>query len=290
MIKKMFVGLIVFTLLFGLSKEINAGENKEKSITSKSKSKVTTKQAKRLDVGTPTVQQLLDKVKDNYGKIRDLKADYTVKVRDAGLAKYLGILGDLVTQNEKFYFKSPDKLKWIPPYKLKTVVMKSNVEYRRVGTGLLFKVTEDTPVKAMNRPWYTLLDPDRFDFYWRMDDIITKFDSRVISHPETNVWIIEAVPKASNPEIDPCENYNYPTPGWLKYELTVDFNKGVFTKITDIGIKSGNISSTAELNNFELINNTWIPTKLVKTVEGTEEYTLSNIQINTGISDSEFEF
>jgi outer membrane lipoprotein-sorting protein len=34
----------------------------------------------------------------------------------------------------------------------------------------------------------------------------------------------------------------------------------------------------------------WIPTKLLKTVEGTEEITLSNIQINTGISDSEFEF
>ncbi|MEW6609055.1 MAG: hypothetical protein AB1414_16685 [bacterium] len=262
-------------------------------------------------IGTPTVQQLLDKVEANYHKIQDLTADYQMKVRipenmgDIDLLKQmLGLIGDLIIQDEKFFFKAPDKLKWLPPKELLTVVKKNNVEYRRMGTGWGGPVTKDTPVGNYNLPWYTLLDPDRFDFYWRLDELITKFDTKVISHPEENTWVIEAVPKASNPEDD----YNYPR--GAKIELFIDYNKGVVIKINcrqhyypneeiSEDFPEGQLTEQTEIKNFILINNTWIPTTLIKIQpplpkyrpeEVKEEYTLSNIQINTGIPDSEFEF
>ncbi|MEW6609084.1 MAG: hypothetical protein AB1414_16845 [bacterium] len=252
-------------------------------------------------IGTPTVQALLDKVKENYQKIQDLKADYQMKVRipenmgDIDLLKQmLGIIGDLIIQDEKFFFKAPDKLKWLPPKELLTVVKKNNVEYRRMGTGWGGPVTKDTPVGNYNLPWYTLLDPDRFDFYWRLDELITKFDSKVISNPEIDIWVIEAVPKKSNPE----DEYNYPEHG-IRMEIFIDYNKGVIIKIDKCDMDNQQICSRRESQMFQLINNIWIPTKFILTKfpipkfrpeQTTEEYTLSNIQINTGIPDSEFEF
>ncbi|MEW6620181.1 MAG: hypothetical protein AB1422_12755 [bacterium] len=227
-------------------------------------------------IGTPTVQALLDKVKANYQKIQDLKADmYSVTKKEGGWGYPL--FKDTHIANLKFLFKPPDKLKYILNDEPESpTIIKNQTHYRKVdGEDWIYKL-----------PWYLMLDPDRLDFYWRLDEIMTKFDTKVIDNPQPDTWVIEAVPKASNPE----DEYNYPVPGWLRYEFTMDFNKGVFTKIIAIGIKSGNVSSTREFSNFVLINDTWIPTKFVKTARATEEITLSNIQLNTGIPDSEFEF
>jgi len=295
-LKKVLVSLVVFVLIVGGVSMLQAmGEKSSQKAEVKAKSerlkpKLQAPSLKsQANSGTPTVQQLLDKVEENYHKIKDLKADYNVKTWDSEFAKFLGIIGDLITQDEKFFFKSPDKLKWIPPYKPKTIVIKSNVEYSRVGTGMLFTVTKDTPVKPSKLPWYTLLDPDRFDFYWRLDEIVTKFDSRVIAHPETDVWVIEAVPKESNPK----DKYNYPNPNG-KLWFYISYEKGVITQIEGYSIPENDLLTfRAEIKDFELINNTWIPTKFIHIqfrTNAKEEITLINIQLNTGIPDSEFEF
>jgi len=134
-----------------------------------------------------------------------------------------------------------------------------------------------------------LLDPDRFDFYWRLDEIVTKFDSRVIAHPETDVWVIEAVPKESNPK----DKYNYPNPNG-KLWFYISYEKGVITQIEGYSIPENDLLTfRAEIKDFELINNTWIPTKFIHIqfrTNAKEEITLINIQLNTGIPDSEFEF
>ncbi|MEW6620183.1 MAG: hypothetical protein AB1422_12765 [bacterium] len=239
-------------------------------------------------IGTPTVQALLDKVKENYQKIQDLKANWNFKTWDSEFAKWLGIVGDLITQDEKFFFKAPGKLKWIPPENVLTVIVKDSTKYSKSIGEWGAPITEESSVGSYKLPWYTLLDPQRlFEFYFRLDEIITKFDTKVIDNPQPDTWVIEAVPKASNPE----DEYNYPfSPRW-GLEIYIDYGKGVITKIFDFDAKTGGDKDLAsEYKNIQLINNIWIPTTLIKIGEGTEEITLSNIQLNTGIPDSEFEF
>ncbi|MEW6607457.1 MAG: hypothetical protein AB1414_08395 [bacterium] len=291
-LKGLIGSLIVFGLVVGLYVSVNGMGGEPGGARSKEQGARKTERLKpkiQRQVGTPTVQQLLDKVESNYHKIQDLKANWNFKTWDSEFAKWLGIVGDLITQDEKFFFKAPDKLKWIPPNELFTLVKKNNIEYRRMGDGWAVEATQDTPVRPTNLPWYTLLDPDRFDFYWRLDEIITKFDSRVIDNPEPDIWVIEAVPKASNPEDD----YNYPNPNG-KLWLYVNYGKGVITQIEGYSIPENDLLTfRAEIKDFELTNNTWIPTKFAHTQFRTnvkEEITLSNIQLNTGTPDSEFEF
>ncbi|MEW6609263.1 MAG: hypothetical protein AB1414_17770 [bacterium] len=251
-------------------------------------------------IGTPTVQALLDKVKANYQKIQDLKANWNFKTWDSEFAKWLGIVGDLITQDEEFLFKAPGKLKWIPPEKVLTVIVKDRTEYSKSIGEWGAPITEESSVGSYKLPWYTLLDPEGlFEFYFRLDEIMTKFDTKVIDNPQPDTWVIEAVPKKSNPEDD----YNYPT--GAKVELFVDYEKGVIIKINCIDHEWSKeigkiiITEQNELKNFTLINNIWIPTTLIKIQpplpkyrpkEVKEEITLSHIQINIGIPDSEFEF
>ncbi|MEW6609627.1 MAG: hypothetical protein AB1414_19640 [bacterium] len=252
-------------------------------------------------IGTPTVQALLDKVKANYQKIQDLEADYQWKVRDAQLTKFLGIIGDLFIQKEKFFFKAPDKLKWIPPNENRTVITKGQtqqIEYAKR------EIEQDKwEVYDKKLYWYYLLEPWNLPFYWRLDEIITKFDTKVIDNPQPDIWVIEAVPKASNPE----DEYNYPSSNG-KLEIFVDYNKGVITKIDDFSDFTGfhpdvppgiRLTCRRETQDFESISNVWIPTKFITTKftipkfrpkEVKEEITLGNIQLNTDIPDSEFEF
>jgi hypothetical protein len=304
MVKKVLVGLIVLEVLVcGVwlvgAKGVEQGATKSKTEAKISANPSTSGQSvtnerlksKLQQVGTPTVQQLLKKVEANYHKIRDLKADHTVKIRDANLVDFLNkfglnIIGDLFILKVKFYFKAPDKIKYTKEGEVCPTIIKNNVEYERRGKGGWgAEITKDSPVEGRKRPWYTLLDPDRFDFYWRLDELMTKFDSRVISHPETDVWVIEAVPKTSNPE----DEYNYPLKD-EKDRIFVDYNKGAITKIEIYGITLGRLSGYSEIKDFQLIGNVWIPTKFVSQGSTTEEITLSNIQLNTDIPDSEFEF
>ncbi|MDI6734956.1 MAG: hypothetical protein QME42_01970 [bacterium] len=296
-LKKVIGSLVVFGLIIGGVGVLQVMGGKPQKTEVKAKNERLKPKIQR-QVGTPTVQQLLDKVEANYHKIKDLKADGKVKLvlteEDDMIKKVLGIIGNLFIVNEKFYFKAPDKLKWSPPNPVQTAIVKNQVKYSRMIGPLGEVVNKDTPVGSYRLPWYTLLDPDRFDFYWRLDEIITKFDSRVISNPQTGVWVIEAVPKISNPEDD----YNYPEHG-IRMEIFIDYNKGVIIKIDKYDMDNQQICSRRESQMFQLINNIWIPTKFILTKfpipkfrpeQTTEEYTLSNIQLNTGIPDSEFEF
>ncbi|MEW6609880.1 MAG: hypothetical protein AB1414_20950 [bacterium] len=247
-------------------------------------------------IGTPTVQALLDKVKENYQKIQDLKADCNQKIWYSEFAKWLGIIGDLIEEDDKFLFKAPDKLKWIyDDPAISPTIIKNHTHYQKVG-----------PEKKdwiYRLPWYFLLDPDMLPFYWRLDEIMTKFDTKVIDNPQTDIWVIEAVPKASNPK----DEYNYPHPK-SKIMVFVDYYKGVITK-TDRYADYTNFHPDipdgfrliwrGENQEFMLISNTWIPTKFITTKftipkfrpeEVKEEIILSDIQINTGIPDSEFEY
>ncbi|MEW6608666.1 MAG: hypothetical protein AB1414_14675 [bacterium] len=236
-------------------------------------------------IGTPTVQALLDKVKANYQKIQDLKADVAVKLESKPLPPMFPT--GVYSQKEKWYFKAPDKIKEVPPNEKRTIITKNNTEYTLHLRWGKWEIDSD-PLY-----WYYLLEPGRFDFYWRLDEIMTKFDTKVISHSEENIWVIEAVPKESNPEDD----YNYPTGATV--ELWIDYNMSVIKKINCWSRRMERYTEQTEITDFELIDNIWIPRKFVKIQpplpkyrpdETREEYILSNIQINTGIPDSEFEF
>jgi hypothetical protein len=132
-----------------------------------------------------------------------------------------------------------------------------------------------------------------------LDEIIEKFDTQVIDNPQTNIWVIKAVPKDKKPEYKNHyihkDKYNYPHYD-TRLEIFIDYNKGVITKIDDYVPSVGRITWQGESQNFILINNIWIPTKFTTKqikdlkVKVKEEITLSNIQLNTGIPDSEFEF
>ncbi|MEW6618762.1 MAG: hypothetical protein AB1422_05360 [bacterium] len=233
-------------------------------------------QLKPKQIGTPTVQALLDKVKENYQKIQDLKADVAAKAECTPSPPLPG----LYTVNMKWYFKAPDKLKMVPPNEKRRTIVKNNTKYT------LHLRWGKWEIDSKPLYWYYLLDPGRFDFYWRLDEIITKFDTKVINHPEENIWVIEAVPKKSNPEDD----YNYPLPR-VGLEIYIDYEKGVMTKIVDFDAKTGEKDTPwCEIKDFKLISNIWVPTKFIKITESTEEITLSDIQLNIGIPDSEFEF
>jgi outer membrane lipoprotein-sorting protein len=250
------------------------------------------------NVGTPTVQELLDKVKQNYHKIKDLKADTVAKATttdEDALWIINKIFGGLLKVKAKFYFKAPDKIKRVPEDEYLKTIMIGQIEYRRSGA-FGEPVTETTPVRTFKLPWYTLLEPWNLIFYWRLDELITKFDTKVISNPESNIWVIEAVPKASNPE----DIYNYPLPGGV-IKFFIDYEKGVIIKFDDYGPLHDGITNKAhtlaEIQNFKLLGKIWIPTKFIKTIfsekgnmETKEEITFNNVQLNTDIPDSEFEF
>ncbi|MDI6736581.1 MAG: hypothetical protein QME42_10415 [bacterium] len=285
-LKSLVGSLVVLGLVFGLYVSLNAmggvpfvqkTEDRGQKIEVKPKNERLKPKIQR-QVGTPTVQQLLDKVESNYHKIQDLKADMVYTTEKPGGWGY-PIMTDKITKAGKYYFKAPDKLKYEDPNDhQRDTVWKGLTEYCRQYHG--------ANVPSTRFAWYFILEPDYLPFYWRLDEIILRFDCRVISNPQIDIWVIEAVPKASNPK----DRYNYPL-SRVGLEIYIDYEKGVMTKIVDFDAKTGEKDTPwCEIKDFKLISNIWVPTKFIKTTEVTEEITLSNIQINTGIPDSEFEF
>jgi len=296
MLKKVISGLVVFVLVIGLYSEGIGGESWWSKWWSKKETKELKKQGtegqkaksnKRLkpkiqrQVGTPTVQQLLDKVKANYSKIQDLKADMVATIERPGGWGY-PIMASTITQEGKYYFKAPDKLKFEHPTEEKqTIIFKQQTKY--------IKDYEKNEVISYRMPWYLILDPIHLPFYFRLNEIIEKFDTKVIDNPQTDIWVIEAVPKASNPD----DEYNYPNPNG-KLWFYLNYEKGIITQIEGYSIPENDLLTfRAKIRDFVSLNDTWIPTKFTHTQFRTnvkEEITLSNIQLNTGIPDSEFEF
>jgi outer membrane lipoprotein-sorting protein len=229
--------------------------------------------------GTPTVGELLNKVKENYTKIEDLKADanFTVPIEEIGT----------VTQTAQFLFKASDKLKIEPEEdEDRATIIKSQVMY--------LKDTETGAVTSALQPWDINLHSYYLCFYYQFDDFQTKFDMEVIG-TSGNTYIIEATPKPSNPD----NMFNYPPPNG-KLKLYVEYEKGIITKIEGYDTyEDDRLCFKTKLEDFMIIDSAWIPTVFKKTVfipvddgeqEIMQELELSNVEINTGIPDSEFEF
>ncbi|MEW6609241.1 MAG: hypothetical protein AB1414_17650, partial [bacterium] len=210
----------------------------------------------------PTPAEILQKVAESFGKIEDMKATI-ITTGSIGTESYSEIAGS-------FLMKKPDKVKIITPVKDETIIINGEKMY----------VITNDEVEEVDVGIISDISPSSLDFYYYLDEFKEMHEIE-IKEEQDNIYILEATPK---------------TPQWkyekmvihINYLIGLDIKKEVFFENTP------DPQLTTEIKDYQLIEDVYIPTKLVEkivfedaTLESISTYT--NIQLNTGIPDSEFE-
>ncbi|MFH1562495.1 MAG: outer membrane lipoprotein-sorting protein [Nitrospirota bacterium] len=209
-----------------------------------------------------TAEDILQKVADNFNKIEDIMATITT-TGSIGTETYPETNGTLL-------MKKPDKVKIITPSKDETIIINGEKMY----------VITQGEVEEVDIKEISDISPSSLDFYYYLDEFKDMHEIVIKDHQD-NIYILEATPKIPQFRYEKMILY-------IDYSTGLDVKKEVFYENTP------NPQLTTEIEEYQLINNIYIPTKLVEkivfedaVVESISTYT--NIQLNTGIPDSEFE-
>ena len=230
-----------------------------------------------LRVINPTVEEILQKVADNYAKIYDLKADMTLTSTLNGEP-----FGE--TNYCRYYFKAPNKENTetfsgaTRATKTEAIITDSSnmhlIDHLKKTTQSIDLLTE----VGINSDQFS-----QMDLYYNQSNFLN--NHTIIRNPETSdlnnfIVALEAVPKT--------ENNIY-----TKLGLYIDYNKGLLSKI--IYYKNEELPQILEAQETkQMPNGAWVVSVLKKTPNlkaGNLIITLTyaNLQINTSLSDSIFD-
>ena len=230
----------------------------------------------------PTIKEILQKVADNYAKIYDFKADMslasTLDGQPFGTPEYC-----------RYYFKAPNKEK---TESFTDSSRTTKTEVIIINGSNMYLID---PVKNIKQQVDLLADAgidatqfNQMDLYYNLTLFLSKHTiTKNNSNSELNNMIValDVIPKTPNNIYD-------------KLGISIDYSKGIIVRYS---IYRRNESSQLELDQETKIiasqrmsNNTWLPKKMTKTPNLTSGtfisiLTYENIQINTGLTDFDFD-
>lgn len=229
----------------------------------------------------PTIEEILKKVADNYGKIYDLKADMIFSSTLDG--KPLG-----TTEYCCYYFKAPNKERTDSFSDL----TRANMTDENIINGSTMYLID--PLRGVTQSVDLLAQTglnsgqfNQMDLYYNQTNFL---NNHVIVKDDPNsdfnnaTVAFDAIPKVQNGL-------------YSKLELYIDFNKGVLLKICMY--KKNEDSQQALVQTLEatatqqMPNGAWIPVKIKKTPNFTSGTLISTIayvtpQVNIGLRDADF--
>jgi len=220
----------------------------------------------------PTPEEIFYKVAANFGKIEDMKA----KMIDWGTATLInqneGTLTETFGPTERIFMqKSPNKVRIEIPSKNTIFIINQNIWYMQspeIGTQ---KIDTSEVEDVFSSP---------LSLYSPFSESKEGYDERIKEYKGEGIYVLEITPITKECKAE-------------KIVLEVNYNNGVIVK-TEGYDADGNIVIRTEVKEIMLVNGIWLPTRYVETkfvdelVVATEAF-LSEIAINTGISDAEFE-
>ena len=230
----------------------------------------------------PTVQEILQKVADNYAKLYDFQADMTMSSTLNGQP-----FGE--TEYCRYYFKAPDKEK-TETYSDSSRAVKTDVIMIDGTTMHLFD-----PVNNIKQDVDLLSDAgidanqfNQMDMYYNQNLFLNRHTiirNNVNSDLGNMIVFLDATPKTQNNIYD-------------KLGICIDYSKGIITKYSIYKKnESGQLELVQETKTIEskmLSNNVWLPVKMTKTPNLTSgnlisTMTYDNLQLNTGLRDVNFD-
>ncbi|MEW6620879.1 MAG: Ig-like domain-containing protein, partial [bacterium] len=222
----------------------------------------------------PTPAEILQKVADNLNKINDMKAEIT----NWGTSTITGwgtVTIKTFGPTQKTYLeKKPDKIKIESPTENMAYIIDGDVMYVKLF-GVWNPWTKISETFGINPSELNILSPE----YLQANEVIIK---EYLNTSEGNIYILETTPKGTE------------TGKW-KMISYINYDKGIVTKSETYDVEN-NLIGSVEYSEFILDSSSsaWLATKCINRDmwEGFSKVTetiYSNIQINTGIPDSEFE-
>ncbi|HLD82778.1 MAG TPA: outer membrane lipoprotein-sorting protein, partial [Candidatus Omnitrophota bacterium] len=229
----------------------------------------------------PTTEEILQKVADNYAKIYDFKADMTLSSTLNG--KPFG-----ETDYCRYYFKAPNKEKT----ESFTDASRTNKAEAIIIDGptmhlvdYINKLTQQ--VDLLNETGITNQQFNQMDLYYNQVNFLNNHSlAKNVKESDLNNFIIclEAIPKEQNKL-------------YSKLDLYIDYNKGLLLTsqlFKENENKQAELVQTIEaLETQQMPNGAWVLTQITKIPTLKSDLLIeiadySNIQINTGLTDSDF--
>ena len=233
-------------------------------------------------INNPTVQEILQKVVDNYARIYDFKADMVLSSTFNG--QPFG-----TTEYCRYYFKAPNKEK-TETYSESSRTTKTDII---IINGSNMHLID--PVKNIKQQVDLLTDAgidatqfNQTNIYYNPTLFINQHTiTKDNLNPDSNNMIItlDALPKTQNNMYD-------------KLNIAIDYSKGIVTRYSIYRKNTlGQLELVQETKAVEsqmISNAAWLPIKMTKTPNSTSgnlisTLTYSNLQINTGLRDSDFD-
>ncbi|MEW6609412.1 MAG: outer membrane lipoprotein-sorting protein, partial [bacterium] len=212
---------------------------------------------------TPTPDQILQRVAENFGKIEDMRA----KMKNWGSA---GTKTFPVVER-RFLFKKPDKMKFITPDINRTMIINGDVTFE----------IDERGSRSITISDYTGFSEKQIDFRYHLQEVMNTHNITFTEEQGFNnsIYMLELTP-------------NEPNIIYGKLIIYIDYDKGIDVK-TNAFSENGEILFSKETVVSELYKNIWVPTGYSEKMyfeDGIIETNtrLEEVELNTGISDEEF--
>jgi len=230
-----------------------------------------------LRIINPTVEEVLQKVADNYARIYDFKADMTLSSTLDG--RPFG-----VTEYCRYYFKAPNKEKTESfsdsqrTAKTEAIIMDGSLMYLVNVVNKIIQKADLLEEAGISGAQFNQMDIFYNQSNFFNTHLVTKNDARTDFN--NSIITLDAVPREQSVL-------------YSKLELYIDYSKGVLLKSSLF--KDNSLIQTQEtLKTVQTSQGAWLPTKMQKTPSleagafiTTMDY--NNPQVNIGLSDSDFD-
>jgi len=246
-----------------------------------SKSQISSKTIS-ISIINPTVQQILQKVADNYAKIRDYKTDMemssTLDGKPFAEPAYC-----------RYFYMAPNKEKTETfsdaARTIKTdVIIINNTNMHLIDPVKNIKQT----VNLLQDKGITESEYKQGDIYYNLSSFLTQHNiirNDINSKLDEKLVYIEATPKIKGKLYD-------------KVAFLIDYSKGALSKFQIYQYNENNnlelIQETTTINSKQFTNGAWLPEKMTKT-PNLEDHafistaTYTNLQINMGLTAIDFD-
>ncbi|MFA4888478.1 MAG: hypothetical protein WC628_02735 [Candidatus Omnitrophota bacterium] len=230
----------------------------------------------------PTIEEILQKVADNYALIKDIRTNMVLSSTLNGQP-----YGDTVYC--RYYFKAPDKEKTETYSDLSRT---SKIDVAIINGSNMYLLD---PIKNIKQQVDLLTDAAMDAAQFKQMDI---YYNRKLFLDNHNVVLNDFSPNPDSMIISLTATPKSPNNIYAQLRIAIDYKKGI---ITDICLyrnnQSGQLELVQETKTIEsklMPNNAWLPIKMSKTPNLTSGNFLStlsyeNLQVNTGLQDSDFD-
>lgn len=225
-----------------------------------------------------TVNDILNKMQENYSKIEDMKAEIITTT-------YMGTQIGTMTQKMNYYYKKPDKIKieTIEPVKQTIIIIGENMTMK----------TADGKVSTMNlRQMMSGMGMNQQYFGTDITGMLKNYNitlNETLTDRINNIYVLDLMPKENTPSSSPMGAY-MPS----KMEMHIDYTKGISIRQKIYG-KDNTLMATTEVKDTRQIEGIWFPVVTQSTTflptgqQVKSDMRFENVQVNTGIGDGEFE-